>query len=725
MAPNPFAGAIVVPIEPYSDGDPTHCPSRAEFRLQDPPSIYLEKLAESWMKERGEYHKGVTYTLDRLPHGYTVWGKPRKNQPQHVDKWAYGHPDGKTFDSPNRFFPHFLHLMNSKGNTIGCPCAVCSTASKGKAPAAPSSGTKQGSVQAIQKTLQKFKGKPRQVDTSELRTDDEGTPDIYRNLIDKLKRDGQIDEPVKETLSLDWRAERKCLPRVLDELSKQGQWIPRPGELVLFERNLSPGATEVRFDDATGEFKVWSVTHRRFGTHPRWEAGIVTQTAAETPHVEDLTNETDKQYQRNYSGFRVEPIADPNSTVKHWSKKHRYLPLTAIRPFSFWSEFLHGVPEQEWQPTIKHAFTAMSSFSLVEKQRFKGTWPTATIACRGIYIGPELVLCGDTVRLMPSQQGADVTDILRITSINLRLMNLDTTSDDDYDQGHPYNSAVHITGKAFTSEPTRAASRIPLTEIERSRMPIEGYEEEWYWLHAPEKSLRIPFSRILGRCFEAEAMQSWFPSKSSGYSNEQGPGLSRGVEGMFRARHYSSQEYSKIEKGKTWFWGDSRVEALDLATVNGQEVGKNDKTRDPKTWRKLIKVMEGSAGLEDKLVLKNAARPLRPSSSGSAMVGTWRAVNIPEEGDEGMEEAQETRKRPHSMMERNAGVSMDTEMDEDDEAAADQFVDELAGDVNVGLAPSDEEPAESSDGDGDSDVIMLDDAPAQSKKQKRLGFRNE
>ncbi|KKY19852.1 putative transcription-silencing protein clr2 [Diplodia seriata] len=194
---------------------------------------------------------------------------------------------------------------------------------------------------------------------------------------------------------------------------------------------------------------------------------------------------------------------------------------------------------------------------------------------------------------------------------------------------------------------------------------------------------------------------------------------------MFRARHYSSQEYSKIEKGKTWFWGDSRVEALDLATVNGQEVGKNDKTRDPKTWRKLIKVMEGSAGLEDKLALKNAARPLRPSSSGSAMVGTWRAVNIPEEGDEGMEEAQETRKRPHSMMERNAGVSMDTEMDEDDEAAADQFVDELAGDVNVGLAPSDEEPAESSDGDGDSDVIMLDDAPAQSKKQKRLGFRNE
>lgn len=57
MAP-PYAGTVVVPIEPYSDGDPTHCPTRAEYRLQDPPAIYLEKLAESWMKERGEFHKG-------------------------------------------------------------------------------------------------------------------------------------------------------------------------------------------------------------------------------------------------------------------------------------------------------------------------------------------------------------------------------------------------------------------------------------------------------------------------------------------------------------------------------------------------------------------------------------------------------------------------------------------------------------------------------------------
>ncbi|KAF9635892.1 Transcription-silencing protein Clr2 [Lasiodiplodia theobromae] len=708
----PYAGTVVVPIEPYSDGDPTHCPTRAEYRLQDPPAIYLEKLAESWMKERGEFHKGVAYTLDRLPHGYTVWGRPRKNQPQHIDKWAYGHPEGKTFDSPNRFFPHFLHLMNNKGSNIGCPCTICNSGARGKASTAPSSSTKHASVQAVQKILPKFKGRPRQVDTSELRTDDEGTPDIYRNLIDKLKREGHVNEPIKETLSLDWRAERNCLPKLLDKLSKQSHWIPRPGELVLFVRNLSHDATEICFDDATGQYKVWSTVQRRFGSHPRWEAGVITQAAAETPRVEDLTTETEKQYQRNYSGFRVELIPDPNSPLKQLSKQHKYLPLTAIRPFAFWSEFLCGISEDDWHPTIKHAFTAMSSFSLVEKQRFVGTWPTASVACRGIYIGSELVLCGDTVRLMPRQQGADVTDILKITSIKLNFVNLDTASDDDYDQGHPYNSFVHITGKAFTTEPMRAASRIPLTETERSGTPIEGYEDEWYWLHDPEKSLRIPFNRILGRCFEAEAMQLWFPSKSSSYNNGQGPELSRGLEGLLRARQYSSQEYSKIEKGKSWFWGDSRVEALDLATVNGHEVGKHDKSRDPKTWRKLLKVKEGSAGSEDKLALKKTAlaeRPLRTSSSGSSMFNSWRAINVPEERDERMEGTQETLKRPHtSMME-----------DDDDEAAADQLIDELAG--NVGLAQSDEEPAESES----DDVIMLDEAPAQSKKQRRLGFRNE
>ncbi|GME36612.1 Transcription-silencing protein Clr2 [Neofusicoccum parvum] len=360
----------------------------------------------------------------------------------------------------------------------------------------------------------------------------------------------------------------------------------------------------------------------------------------------------------------------------------------------------------------------MSSFSLVERQHFKGTWPTASITCRGIYIGSELLLTGDTVRLMPNQQGAAVTDVLQITSIKLNLMNLDTASDDDYDQKHPYNSAVHITGKAYTLDPTRAASRIPLTETERNGSPLGGYDEEWYWLHAPEKSLRIPFSRVLGRCFEAEAMDLLFPSKSSGFDDDQGPGLSRGVEGIYRSRHYSSHNYLKIDKGKSWFWGDSRAEALDLATVNGLEVGRHDKSRDPKTWRKTIKIMEGSAGLEDKLALRKASRnerPLRRGSGSTPLTSSWLAINVPEEQDEELEELPEVRKRSYSMLKKNAGASMDVDMD--DEAAADQFIDELAGDV--GLAQSDEEPAESDDGD----VIMLDEMPTQSKKQRRLGFR--
>lgn len=56
----PYAGHVVVPIGDmaHSDGNPIFTPKRAEYQLQNPPTIYLEKLAESWMKERGEYIKG-------------------------------------------------------------------------------------------------------------------------------------------------------------------------------------------------------------------------------------------------------------------------------------------------------------------------------------------------------------------------------------------------------------------------------------------------------------------------------------------------------------------------------------------------------------------------------------------------------------------------------------------------------------------------------------------
>jgi hypothetical protein len=120
---------VVVRLRPGSDGDASHIPKQGHYTQVNPPTLYLEKLGDQWMAAKGEARPGVKYILESLPAGYTLWQRPRGSNAQHVDKYLYGHPSQKQFDSSNRFFPHFEYLMANSGNNIGCPCTVCSGSS--------------------------------------------------------------------------------------------------------------------------------------------------------------------------------------------------------------------------------------------------------------------------------------------------------------------------------------------------------------------------------------------------------------------------------------------------------------------------------------------------------------------------------------------------------------------------------------------------------------------
>jgi hypothetical protein len=122
MSPN----RVVVRLRPGSDADPTHVPKQDHYTQINPPTIYLEKIADQWMASQGQARAGVKYVLEGLPAGYTLWQRPRGSNSQHFDKYLYGHPNQKPFDSPNRFYPHFEYIMANGGNSIGCPCTVCS-----------------------------------------------------------------------------------------------------------------------------------------------------------------------------------------------------------------------------------------------------------------------------------------------------------------------------------------------------------------------------------------------------------------------------------------------------------------------------------------------------------------------------------------------------------------------------------------------------------------------
>ncbi|KAH8728452.1 hypothetical protein GQ44DRAFT_724447 [Phaeosphaeriaceae sp. PMI808] len=642
MSPKP----LLIPLRPGSDGDASHVPSPGTKTQVNPPTLYLEKVGQRWMEERGEARPGINYILESLPFGYTMWQRPRPGNPKHVDKYLYGHPQGRPFDSPNRFYTHFKFIMENDGSNIGCTCTVC-TGSGGTFSKKPSTAPSRVSqhhnqltsattlaAQApvptsshlpIVSTTMQHKGRPKMLGTGiDLsRVDEEGTPDVYRNLIDKLKRQGTIDELIKEPLSPDWRAEQHNLPGLLEKLKNQKQWIPRVGDLVLYIRHL-PDNVELVRHEMTGEYELYDKTEHFLGA-PLWEAGLVGETSVDPTTIADLQNDTVPKSSVIYSGIRVEPLPNPNESDKSLSKRHKYLSIRQTRPFILWKEFLHHVPRTEWHPTIKNALTVCSTLSLIGKYRFRGTWPDANIFCHGIHIGPEMLVVGDTVRLLPKKHEqneregeSDSEDILVIKSVRLKLSNLDVASNNDYDQGRPYNTEAWVYGTAYTSNHLRINKQYLSNDNVEAPRAAHGYGE-WYPLHPATKELAVPFSRISSRLYEKEAM-SFFLSLES----DDPVAINHGSrEGLLEARAFACQHDRRIaqEVDATWYWADSRAEALDLHTINGLETTKYDQTRDIRELRKKIKVVESLASNKPAARAKPTASTFSTSSASNRLRG--------------------------------------------------------------------------------------------------------
>lgn len=399
---------------------------------------------------------------------------------------------------------------------------------------------------------------------------------------------------------MDWRAERRTLSSWLDRLQNQKSWIPRVGEVVLFVRSIEGG--EICKDDRTNEFKVYSLDMDEFTGHPKWEAGVVSQVPAEPLDLRDLLMEYKKDASVTYSGFRIEPLPDPNGDQKSLSKRYQYVPLHFLRPFVFWREYLCGVSPKHWHPTVNHALTVSTCLSVFGKYYIKGEWPEAAIFCRGLHIGPELLVLGDAVRLLPNDEtDGDIADILHITKIKLCFSNLHNASEDDHDQGHPYNTSILITGKGYTLDQSSAFANTPvLTKKHRSSFPsgMTGYDN-WYPLHDPSKFMQIHFSRIAGRLFEAEPMLIWFPPSNEGEDAITCPSLSHGLEGTKRARNYASSHDDRLTDGRAWYWADNRAEGLGIAEMNGLAVSGYDLERDEEKlnfWADDVRYLERQAG---------------------------------------------------------------------------------------------------------------------------------
>lgn len=435
--------------------------------------------------------------------------------------------------------------------------------------------------------------KPGTAGTHSSRVDEEGTPDVYRILINRLKKERTLDEPITENLSLDWRAGQECLPKLKEGLKRQPNWLPRSGEIVLFVRDLGRDVSIVPNSD-TGAFMLYQDNEdgRKFIGYPKWEAGQVSQMPTEQITLDDLVEETNKAWSIAYSGVRVEPLPDVNSTDKSLSKQHKYVPVHHTRPFTFWRELLRNTDENTLHPTIKHALAVMSTMSLVDTHRFQGTWPQACIYASAIYIGAELLTIGDSVRLLPLNEGK-TTDILVIASIRLIFDHLDHASDNDYDEGWPYNSTCYIYGKGYTIDQGKS-NKLWLTDEYTPPEVLRKYKAD-HPRHKPEQEMKVPFSRVLGRLFDPEPL---YVQHLTDDMEDTSAALDLGREGLIAAREFARKYDQRIdqESGAKWYWANSRAEALGVQTINGLEVSayQREPERVPRTMRQHSRVLEAA-----------------------------------------------------------------------------------------------------------------------------------
>ncbi|KAK4941027.1 hypothetical protein LTR10_018947 [Elasticomyces elasticus] len=737
---------VKVHVNSFTDGDQSTWPGKPAYRPSS-EERYLIHLANSWVKQQGLEEPGTEYHLDKLPDGYATFETDQRNGTQ-VYKRLFGHPSGRFYDSIVKFEPHFLWLMGGKRGQ--CECVHCGRPKAGpviRRTRLPVPGERfplplerrkgatgfdmDASGASSRSTPTAMSGRPqRQIKAAgaPYSVDEEGNEDVYKDFLKKLlgARGGTkgIEDDIHEVNSLDWRAEHSwndygvdLIQQNLTLISNQHSFVPRVGELVMLTPNFLDGHY-LMLDPETLEYKFYSFDEKRFNGFPAWRAGLITAVPAATasdgpidfPDIQTLPK---KQLALNTAGFRVETFPDPNNEVdKTASKQYRYVPLQNIRPLSHWQMLLRGIARDRWHPSIENALTCMTSISVLEKWWFKGDWPQASILCKGLYIGSELIIVGDTVRITPEPSTSKTkrcTDVMIVSDIRVNLVKV---RPEDVLPDTPLLSAatsITLVGKAYTldirrdyqiqgkdpdADMTDLPSPVPVEEVKTAFRPVgTGEYGTWYRLHDPRKGYEISYDRVLGRLYEAAAVRLWTGQLQTKQHEEAEklkiqPPLDFDLKAIEEGRRYATQADERLEEMEDdqlgWFWADTRAEALDIQTINGTETGKYDDVRDATTleqWRTYLKILNGQTVAPEVFKFKSAPQSQvggrRGRKPGSKVVNG--RVIYP--GAEGYEEAADEEipdvwSTPRHKTSQLAGAGLVSTDDEDqDEEGVETFED--------------------------------------------------
>jgi hypothetical protein len=357
---------------------------------------------------------------------------------------------------------------------------------------------------------------------------------------------------------------------ITDKYRTLPSFLPRQGELVLF---YPVEQLNCRFEQATQHFRVFDEETGQFGEFATWKAGVIAAEPEDQLGHEDLSPLPYDYLEVTNKSYRIEVFPDPDSKDKSFSQQAFLIPLHHIRPLSMFHEFLSGVSQSQWHVSIHNALKVMNTVCFVDPIGFAGKWFSYSVRCRGVWIGAELFINGDAVRLL-SAKGDDnqVDQVMIINRIDHRFEN---------DNSHDEHSSIVVAGPVITINKNRSFQDDPFTAAQERELllpastagyawyPIdisndghpsaanhEGFLDDWQ---------EIPVSFIVGRLYDAKAMKTLLD-----IGNFDVGGL-----GMKQARRWAKQHRTnlKVNNRQGWILTVDRVQALDIETLNGRAVG--------------------------------------------------------------------------------------------------------------------------------------------------------
>lgn len=237
-------------------------------------------------------------------------------------------------------------------------------------------------------------------------------------------------------------------------------------------------------------------------------AGVITQVPDTKVYVRTLGEEHGEEKEGlHLSGYLIEPFADFFRPEKDATVASLYVPTRNMCPFTYAVELHKGLFAREYHGSIYSAMERMCNVSLVYQQYIKGQWPGAILYFAGIYLGAELIVVGDAVRIRSEYLEKRCHEIMVVKSIKLKYNDLKEDEDGTV-TGEKFGlRRLLFRGYGYTTDKDHLnrGEEVPFPkEFEAHKaMRQQQKSHTWYRIGKPAQEMEVDFSRIIGRLFEA------------------------------------------------------------------------------------------------------------------------------------------------------------------------------------------------------------------------------